>query len=1045
MIFYQSAGTLFYGKFSATQTGFTLGATTQAVLPKTGLVNVDVAAAVLPNGNIAAAVSGTDGTRQYVFLLDIDVETGSIANTLTLFDQSIADISGLSVVDAFTAETGWQLPIDIAINGTEIVVAYRDAVQNGVGLTTLSFEAANSPPAITSNSGGDTAAISITENSTAVTTVTATDTDANTTLSYAISGGADAALFQIDAATGALSFKAAPNFEAPADVGTNNVYDVIVQVSDGALTDTQAVAVTVTNANEAPVFSLSTQTPGGSADGHTYSVVVGASGLTWREARTQALAMGGDLVSVETAAENEAVFELVDQSSGAWTSFNGVANLGPEIGPWIGIYRLAAGGSPLDGYILANGQSAVFTSWHRNFENDFLNNPNAYQQNDVFGALYRGYGDLQWLAGANTMSSNPVSFVVEFYPAKFSVSENLTFVGLVTATDVDAGSTLSYSISGGVDAALFQIDPGTGALSFKAAPNFEAPADVGTNNVYDVIVQVSDGALTDTQAVAVTVTDMDEIAPVVASLSPADTATGVAVASNVVLTFNEAIARGAGTIQIRSGSATGTIVESFDAATSGRLTLSGSTLTIDPTNNLAAGTRYFVVMPSGAIRDVAGNNYAGTNTYDFTTAPPDTTAPRVSTFSPSDAARNVAVASNVVLTFNEAIARGAGTIQIRSGSATGTIVESFDAATSGRLTLSGSTLTIDPTNNLAAGTRYFVVMPSGAIRDVAGNNYAGTNTYDFTTAAPDTTAPRVSTFSPSDAARNVAVASNVVLTFNEAIARGAGTIQIRSGSATGTIVESFDAATSARLTLSGSTLTIDPTNNLVAGTQYFVVLPAGAVRDVAGNNYAGTTSYDFTTAIASGTAGNDTLIGTTGTDNLNGLAGNDVIDGLGGNDTIRGGTGADRLTGGAGRDTFVFAPGDSGQTSGFDVITDYTKGSTSVGDLIDFSSNLTRGGNANTATATQASINQTTGVATFAAGSGTTLSDALADIAARFTAATNSAGEFAFFKVNNTGNFHMFISDGVAGVTANDVVIEMINLTSITNINITSGNMTILG
>jgi hypothetical protein len=222
-------------------------------------------------------------------------------------------------------------------------------------------------------------------------------------------------------------------------------------------------------------------------------------------------------------------------------------------------------------------------------------------------------------------------------------------------------------------------------------------------------------------------------------------------------------------------------------------------------------------------------------------------------------------------------------------------------------------------------------------------------------------------------------------------------------------------------------------------------MPSGAVRDVAGNHYAGTNTYDFTTAAASATAGNDTLIGTTGTDNINGLAGNDVIDGLAGNDTLRGGIGADRLTGGAGRDTFVFAQGDSGQTVGFDVITDYTKGSTSVGDLIDFSSNLTRGGNANAATTTQASINQTTGVATFAAGSGTTLSDALADIATRFTAATDAAGEFAFFKVNNTGNFHMFISDGVAGVTANDVVFEMLNLTSITNINISSGNMTILG
>ena len=92
--------------------------------------------------------------------------------------------------------------------------------------------------------------MSVAENGTTVTTVRAVDANVNDILSYAISGGADAALFQINAATGALSFKVAPNFEAPGDVGANNVYDVIVLASDGSLTDTQAIAVTVTDTNE---------------------------------------------------------------------------------------------------------------------------------------------------------------------------------------------------------------------------------------------------------------------------------------------------------------------------------------------------------------------------------------------------------------------------------------------------------------------------------------------------------------------------------------------------------------------------------------------------------------------------------------------------------------------------------------------------------------------------------------------------------------------------------------------------------------------------
>jgi serralysin len=69
-----------------------------------------------------------------------------------------------------------------------------------------------------------------------------------------------------------------------------------------------------------------------------------------------------------------------------------------------------------------------------------------------------------------------------------------------------AGPDLSYSIVGGADAAKFSINSSTGALSFVTAPDFEAPTDAGGNNVYDVTVQVSDGTLTSTQAIAVTVT-----------------------------------------------------------------------------------------------------------------------------------------------------------------------------------------------------------------------------------------------------------------------------------------------------------------------------------------------------------------------------------------------------------------------------------------------------------------------------------------------------------------------------------------------------------
>ena len=82
-------------------------------------------------------------------------------------------------------------------------------------------------------------------------TVTATDADANTTLTYSLSG-ADANLFNIN--NRAVTFKTAPNFEAPSDNGANNVYNINVIASDGTLTDTEAVAITVTNVSEAPTL-----------------------------------------------------------------------------------------------------------------------------------------------------------------------------------------------------------------------------------------------------------------------------------------------------------------------------------------------------------------------------------------------------------------------------------------------------------------------------------------------------------------------------------------------------------------------------------------------------------------------------------------------------------------------------------------------------------------------------------------------------------------------------------------------------------------------
>ena len=93
-------------------------------------------------------------------------------------------------------------------------------------------------------------------------------------------------------------------------------------------------------------------------------------------------------------------------------------------------------------------------------------------------------------------------------PGALSLLEGSTSVASLSASDAQNNS-LSFSIASGEDEDLFSITTG-GVLSFSSAPDFEARADADEDNVYEVTVQVSDGSLTDTQALTITVTDAFE-------------------------------------------------------------------------------------------------------------------------------------------------------------------------------------------------------------------------------------------------------------------------------------------------------------------------------------------------------------------------------------------------------------------------------------------------------------------------------------------------------------------------------------------------------
>lgn len=107
------------------------------------------------------------------------------------------------------------------------------------------------PPTATPNTAPtftSAASVQRTENDPLAVAVTATDAQGDT-IAISISGGADAALFSLNAQN-VLSFRAAPNFELPRDADGNNVYEVQLRASDSSASTVQALSIEVTNDRE---------------------------------------------------------------------------------------------------------------------------------------------------------------------------------------------------------------------------------------------------------------------------------------------------------------------------------------------------------------------------------------------------------------------------------------------------------------------------------------------------------------------------------------------------------------------------------------------------------------------------------------------------------------------------------------------------------------------------------------------------------------------------------------------------------------------------
>jgi Ca2+-binding RTX toxin-like protein len=136
--------------------------------------------------------------------------------------------------------------IDVVVTATS-----ADSSTSSETFTIAVTDENDTAPQITSAATG-----SVDEGEQSVLTLTATDADttAEPTV-FSISGGADAALFEIVGGT-ELRFISAPDFEAAADSGGDNAYNVTIQASDGTNVSTQAITVTVNDVNEAPSVTL---------------------------------------------------------------------------------------------------------------------------------------------------------------------------------------------------------------------------------------------------------------------------------------------------------------------------------------------------------------------------------------------------------------------------------------------------------------------------------------------------------------------------------------------------------------------------------------------------------------------------------------------------------------------------------------------------------------------------------------------------------------------------------------------------------------------
>ena len=90
----------------------------------------------------------------------------------------------------------------------------------------------------------------------------------------------------------------------------------------------------------------------------------------------------------------------------------------------------------------------------------------------------------------------------------FAIDENTTEITTIEATDAE-GDNITYSIEGS-DSALMTIGSSSGELSFISPPDYENPQDSNQDNIYEVTVIASDGSLSSSLGIIISINDVLE-------------------------------------------------------------------------------------------------------------------------------------------------------------------------------------------------------------------------------------------------------------------------------------------------------------------------------------------------------------------------------------------------------------------------------------------------------------------------------------------------------------------------------------------------------